>query len=55
MEQKIDNDSYIVTCATENCGNAGFQIQVVASKTNPYVICGVCGLQITDLVLTSSN
>lgn len=38
------------TCHTEDCGNAGIAIPVwVVESPDPHVICGVCGVEITDL------
>jgi hypothetical protein len=40
---------YIVTCHTENCGNAEASIEISSEDTEPTVICGVCCIQIEDV------
>jgi hypothetical protein len=42
---------YNVTCHTENCENANITILVEAMKVDPVIVCGPCGVQITDVVL----
>jgi hypothetical protein len=39
---------YIVTCHTEGCENNGIGIEVLDPM--PTVICGACGIEITDKV-----
>lgn len=41
---------YTATCHTEGCENENIAIVVPAAATDPNVICGPCGNQITDLV-----
>jgi hypothetical protein len=40
---------YNVICHTEKCENAEAKINIAAGAENPYVICGVCEQQITDI------
>ena len=40
--------SFMVTCNTDNCGNKDIEINVQA-YIPATVICGVCGIQITDV------
>jgi hypothetical protein len=40
--------NYVVTCNTNNCGNNGIKISLIDPE--PTVICGVCGVEITDKV-----
>ena len=40
---------YDVTCATDGCVNTGIVIRVIATATDPMIICGPCGQQITDI------
>lgn len=40
---------YDVTCHTAECGNAEHVIRVLATETDPYIVCGPCGQLITDL------
>jgi hypothetical protein len=40
---------YVVTCETSGCGNEGHPIPITAPEDNPYVVCGVCGNQITNV------
>ena len=43
-------DSYAVTCLTEDCSNAGIEIEIHTPRDEPpFVICGVCTNQITDI------
>ena len=42
--------NYIVTCGTGGCMNEGIPIPVVATATDPTVICGPCGQTITSVV-----
>jgi soluble P-type ATPase len=41
--------NYFVKCLTEECENKDIKIEVIADLNNPYVICGACGNQITDI------
>lgn len=38
-----------VTCHTEDCGNAGIPLELLAEADDPYVQCGPCGVRIADL------
>jgi hypothetical protein len=38
--------NYIVTCHTENCENENIGIELIDPA--PTVICGPCGVEITD-------
>jgi hypothetical protein len=40
--------TYIVTCHTKGCSNDGIGIEVI--NPEPTVICGGCGVVITDKV-----
>ena len=40
---------FIVKCLTANCENANIAISVIADDQTPIIICGVCGIQITDV------
>lgn len=40
---------YTVTCHTEGCDNEDVPITLKAAKTDPFIQCGPCGVQITDL------
>jgi hypothetical protein len=50
MEPDFNLVKYVVTCTTENCENAGIDIEVSATENEPYVVCGPCSTQITELV-----
>ncbi|CAB4168367.1 hypothetical protein UFOVP1654_10 [uncultured Caudovirales phage] len=39
---------YIVTCRTPNCENENLGIEIMDPE--PTVICGACGIEITDKV-----
>jgi hypothetical protein len=41
---------YDVTCHTVNCFNKDIKIEVEALSVDPFVRCGVCDQQITDVV-----
>jgi len=41
--------TYICTCHTENCENNGIGIEI--TDPTETVICGCCGVEITDKVL----
>jgi hypothetical protein len=41
--------NYNVTCETENCSNGEIELKIQAPKENPYIVCGVCGIQITKI------
>lgn len=45
----IEFAEFIAICHTENCENCDIPINVIAVKNDPYVVCGVCEQQITDL------
>jgi hypothetical protein len=49
MEADFKLVQYIATCTTGDCENAGISIEVSATENDPYVICGPCSTQITDL------
>lgn len=49
MEITIDVKDYEVVCKTKDCENGGIKIVVKASTVDPYIICGVCEQQITDI------
>lgn len=41
----------IVTCKTEGCGNKDIALKVnVPNEPDPRVVCGPCGVDITDKV-----
>jgi len=42
------------TCHTLGCGNENITLHIDVVKGNPYVICGPCGFEITDLVLVNN-
>jgi hypothetical protein len=50
MEPNLKLVQYIATCTTENCENAGIDIEVLGTENDPFVICGPCSTQITELV-----
>lgn len=41
--------TFIATCHTEGCENAGIGIAVSADAANPIVVCGPCSQTITDI------
>ena len=42
--------SITATCHTDGCANADIPIVLsVPDGTNPFVVCGVCGQQITNI------
>jgi hypothetical protein len=41
--------NYNVKCVTDSCENKDVKIEVASTVENPYVICGACGNQITDI------
>jgi hypothetical protein len=41
---------WVVTCHTEDCGNAGHPITVIVPDDCGAAACGVCGQPITDIV-----
>lgn len=47
--QEIPMAAYVVTCETEGCGNQGIAIPINAAVDDPYVVCGVCSNQITNI------
>ena len=49
MNELIFED-FDATCHTDNCANAEIKICVKVNKDEVNVFCGVCGLQITDVV-----
>jgi hypothetical protein len=55
MENEIIYNEYNVTCRTENCGNSGFTIEVIAPAESPIIICGVCSIKITDVSLKADS
>ena len=42
-----------VTCHTSGCGNKNISIEILDPE--PTVICGVCGVEITDKVEQSAS
>ena len=53
MSEEITEPSEVlatVTCHTDECGNAGYPIDIyISDEPEPYVVCGVCSQQITDI------
>lgn len=52
---EIQFTEYVVTCETNGCENGQIPIPVQAPVENPYFICGVCTMQITNFVLTENK
>jgi len=46
----IEFSEYNVTCHTVGCENADITLLISAPTNDPYIICGVCGIEITDVV-----
>lgn len=40
---------YVVTCGTDWCGNYAWPVSILGTEDAPYVVCGPCGVQITDV------
>jgi hypothetical protein len=49
----IEFSEYNVTCHTVGCENAEITILISAPTESPYIVCGVCGIEITDVVLAT--
>jgi hypothetical protein len=49
----IEFSEYNVTCHTEGCQNAEITLLITAPTVEPYILCGVCGIEITDVVLVT--
>ena len=50
---EMDFQEYMVTCHTQGCGDGNISIPVMALTTAPTVICGVCNVEIVDVVVSS--
>jgi len=48
-DQEQPLSTYRVTCRTPDCHNEGATITVPGDPIEPYVVCGPCGQQITDV------
>jgi transcription elongation factor Elf1 len=46
---------YLVSCETGDCENQNVEILVKALADSPNVICGVCGLAITNITPTEEE
>jgi hypothetical protein len=46
----IEFSEYNVTCHTVGCENAEITLLITAPTVEPYIVCGVCGIEITDVV-----
>ena len=44
---------FIATCHTEGCGNENDPFSVTADLDNPFIVCGPCNQQITDIIPVS--
>jgi hypothetical protein len=55
MESQFTFAKYEVVCRTENCANSNIALIVDALQDNPFVICGVCSIQITDISLNTKD
>ena len=49
----IEFSEYEVTCHTVGCENAEITLLITAPTESPYIVCGVCGIEITDVVLAT--
>ena len=45
----LETAQFDVTCHTNGCGNQDIVLRVIASKTDPFVVCGACETQVTDV------
>jgi len=53
MNQDIpldDMQDYNVACHTSGCKNEDIMLRVPATVVDPFIVCGPCGVQITDIV-----
>jgi hypothetical protein len=50
---EIEFQEYMVTCRTQGCGNGNIPLLVMALAIAPKVMCGVCTVEITDVVVAS--
>jgi hypothetical protein len=41
--------NYNVKCVTDNCENKNLKIEIFAPAENPFIICGGCSQEITDI------
>jgi hypothetical protein len=49
----IEFSEYNVTCHTVGCENAEITLLITAPTESPYIVCGVCSIEITDVVLAT--
>ena len=47
--------TYRAACQTAGCDNAGISLVIEADARTPFVVCGPCGYQITELVLVAAD
>jgi hypothetical protein len=50
---EMEFQEYMVTCHTQSCSNGNTPILVMAPVIAPTVVCGVCTVEITDVVVAS--
>ena len=40
---------YVVVCHTSGCENDNLPIEIESEDTPPIVVCGACGIEVTDI------
>ena len=50
IEPPEEMQNFEVTCRVTGCVNEDSTIPIIATATNPFIVCGPCGVQITDIV-----
>jgi hypothetical protein len=48
--EDVPRADYVATCHTPNCHNAEIPLTVPADVHEQYIVCGPCGVRVTDIV-----
>lgn len=55
MDSQFTYAQFMVTCKTKDCENAEIAIEVTATESDTYVMCGACSKQITQILPVSAK
>jgi hypothetical protein len=53
-DEELPMNEFTVMCHTVKCKNADIPIEVNAFGDSPNIVCGLCGVQITDISLVEA-